>query len=112
MEMKQEPQEEEIPIWAMSALKISRKHSPQQHHPDDLPTWGQITLIIKLKIWSLNRDCFRVLNTFSWQCSVFWPVPAQARARTNTQPPSITGGQIDERGPIISTNDSIHMPSP
>ena len=43
MEMKQqEPQEEEIPIWAVSTLKISRKHCPQQHHPYDLPTWGQI----------------------------------------------------------------------
>ena len=43
MEMKQQnPQEEEIPIWAMSALKISRKHRPQWHHPYDLPTWGQV----------------------------------------------------------------------
>ena len=42
MEMKQEPQEEEIPIRAMSAPKISRKHRPRRHHPDDLPTWGQI----------------------------------------------------------------------
>ena len=41
---QQEPQEEEIPIWAMAALKISRKHHPRpwQHHPYDLPTWGQI----------------------------------------------------------------------
>ena len=42
MEMKQEPQEEEISIQAMSALKISRKHRPQRHHPYYLPTWGQI----------------------------------------------------------------------
>ena len=42
MEMKQEPQEEEIPIWAMVALKISRKCCPQRHQPCDLPTWGQI----------------------------------------------------------------------
>ena len=43
MEMKQqEPQEEEIPIWAMAALKISRKHHPWRHQPYDLPTWGQI----------------------------------------------------------------------
>ena len=34
--------EEEIPIWAMAALKISRKHHPWRHHPYDLPTWGQI----------------------------------------------------------------------
>ena len=43
MEMKQqEPQEEEIPIWAMKALKISRKHSSWRHQPYDIPTWGQI----------------------------------------------------------------------
>ena len=39
VEMKQqEPQEEKTPVWAMSALKISRKHHPRQHHPYDLPT--------------------------------------------------------------------------
>ena len=43
MQMEQQgPQEEEISIWAMAALKISRKHRPRQHHPYDLPTWGQI----------------------------------------------------------------------
>ena len=42
MEMKQKPQEQEIPIQAISALKISRKHRPWGHHPDYLPTWGQI----------------------------------------------------------------------
>ena len=35
-------QEEETPIRAMAALKISRKHRPQRHHPYYLPTWGQI----------------------------------------------------------------------
>ena len=39
MEMGQQgPQEEEIPIWAMTALKMSRKHHPRWHHPYDLPT--------------------------------------------------------------------------
>ena len=43
MEMKQQkPQEEEIPIRAMLALKISRKHCPQRHQPYDLPSWEQI----------------------------------------------------------------------
>ena len=46
MEMKQqEPQEEEITIQAMSALKISRKHRPQRHQPYELPTWGQIKIL-------------------------------------------------------------------
>ena len=52
-----QPQEEEIPIWATVALKISRKYRPRWHHPYDLPTWGQIKpLLIKLKIWFLNRE--------------------------------------------------------
>ena len=42
METGQGPQEEEIPIRAMVALKISRKRRPRQHHPYDLPTWVQI----------------------------------------------------------------------
>ena len=43
IEMKQQiSQEEEIPIWDMAALKISRKHRPWQHQPYSLPTWGQI----------------------------------------------------------------------
>ena len=93
---QQKPQEEEVPIRAMAALKISRKHCPWRHHSNDLLTWRQIkTLLIKLKIWSLNKDCLRVLNTFSWQCSIFWLVPPPTRARTNTQPPSITGGLMD-----------------
>ena len=39
---QQKSQEEEIPIRAMAALKISRKHRPQRHQPYDLPSWGQI----------------------------------------------------------------------
>ena len=43
IEMKQQkPQEEEIPIRAMVALKISRKHCPRRHQPYNLPSWGQI----------------------------------------------------------------------
>ena len=43
MEMGQQGrQEEEIPTWAMVALKISRKHHPRWHQPYGLPTWGQI----------------------------------------------------------------------
>ena len=43
LEMKQQkPQEEEIPIQAMTALKISKRRRTQRHRPHDLPTWGQI----------------------------------------------------------------------
>ena len=36
------PREEEIPIQAMVALKISKKHCPRHHWSHDLPTWEQI----------------------------------------------------------------------
>ena len=43
LEMKQQkPQEEEIPVQAMAALKISKKYRTRHHRPYDLPTWGQI----------------------------------------------------------------------
>ena len=42
---QQEPQEDEISIWAMVTLKISRKHRPRRHQPYDLPSWGQIKTI-------------------------------------------------------------------
>ena len=36
------PQEEEFPVQAMAALKISKKCRTWRHRPYDLPTWGQI----------------------------------------------------------------------
>ena len=39
---RQKPREEEIPVQAMAALKISKKNRPQRHQPHDLPTRGQI----------------------------------------------------------------------
>ena len=39
---QQKPQEEEIPVQAMEALKISKKHHTRHHRPYDLPTSGQI----------------------------------------------------------------------
>ena len=38
----QNPQEEEIPVQAMVALKISKKRHTRRHQPYDLPSWGQI----------------------------------------------------------------------
>ena len=43
LEMKQQKlQEEEIPVQATAASKISKKHLTRCHRPHDLPTWGQI----------------------------------------------------------------------
>ena len=74
------------------------------------------TLLIKLKIWSLNREYLGVLNTFSWQCSVFWPVPPPTGALTNQayipNPRLLQVLEWTEKRPIISTNDSTYMPPP
>ena len=42
---QQKPQEEEIPVQAMAALKISKKHRTRRHRPYNLPTWGQIKIL-------------------------------------------------------------------
>ena len=36
---QQKPQEEEIPIQAMAALKISKKCHTRRYEPYDLPSW-------------------------------------------------------------------------
>ena len=39
LEMKQQkPRKEEIPVQAMAALKISKKHRTRRHRPYNLPT--------------------------------------------------------------------------
>ena len=93
---QQEPQEEEIPIWAMSALKISRKHRPWRHHPDDLPTWGQIKTLTNqaenlVSQQGLPRSPeYILLAMLSLLACTFL-----RSSSTNTQPPSITGGRMD-----------------
>ena len=41
-DQKRKPQEENIPVQVMAALKIFKKHCPRCHRPHNLPTWGQI----------------------------------------------------------------------
>ena len=66
---RRNPQEEEFPVQAMATLKLSKKCCTWGHRHYDLPTWGQIkTLLIKLKIWFLNKQCLRILKIFLSQC--------------------------------------------
>ena len=47
LEMKQQkPREEEIPVQAMVALKISKKCHTRRHRPYDLPTWREIKTLM------------------------------------------------------------------
>ena len=93
---QQGPQEEEIPIRAMSALKISRKHRPRRHQPYDLPTWGQIKTLTNraenlVSQQGLPRSPeYILLAMLSLLACTFL-----RSSSTNTQPPSITGGRMD-----------------
>ena len=113
METKQqEPREEEIPIQAMVALKISRKHSPRRHQPYDLPTWGQIKTLTN-----------QVKNLISQQGMPQSPenLPSYAVVLCDSHsaglnnlpnPPLLQVIKWTEKRPIVSTNDSTHMPPP
>ena len=97
MEMgQQERQEEEIPVRAMAALKISRKHHPRWHYPYDLPTWGQIKTLTNraenlVSQQGLPRSPeYILLAMLSLLACTFL-----RSSSTNTQPPSITGGRMD-----------------
>ena len=103
MEMKQlEPQEEEIPIRAMSALKISRKHRPQRHHPYYLPTWGQIKTLTN-RAENLVSQQGLPPSPESWQCSVFWPVPPPAGPRLISNPHLFRSDQSLSRVRLFAT---------
>ena len=99
MEMKQqEPQEKEIPIWAIEDLKISRKHHPQRHQPYDLPTWGQITTLTNqvknlISQQGMPQSPENLLNHYALLACT---TPTQA-GLTNllTQPPFITGHKMN-----------------
>ena len=60
-------QQEEIRMWAMAALKISRKHNPQRDQPYDLPTWGQIkTFTNPAKNVVFEQEMPRSPENLSW----------------------------------------------
>ena len=121
IEMKQQiSQEEEIPIRAMVALKISRKHHPRQHQPYDLSTWGQIkTLTNRAENLVSQQGMPQSPEYILLAMLSLLACTSPVRALTNhtygayiPNPPLQQVVEWTERGPIVSTNDSIHMPSP
>ena len=121
MQMEQQgPQEEEIPIWAMAALKISRKHCPRQHHPYDLPTWGQIkTLTNQAENLASQQGIPQSPEYILLAMLSLLARASPIQALTNhtywayiSNTPLLQVVEWTERGPTVSTNDSIHMPSP
>ena len=121
IEVKQQiSQEEEIPIWAMAALKISRKHHPRQHQPYDLSTWGQIkTLTNRAENLVSQQGMPQSPEYILLAMLSLLACTSPVRALTNhtygayiPNPPLQQVVEWTERGPIVSTNNSIHTPSP
>ena len=111
---QQEPLQEEIPIWAMVALKISRKCHPQRHQPYDLPILGQIKILINQVKNLISQQGMIQSPENLLMVMLCWPVQHPARTRlTNYLPnPPLQVIKQTEKRPIISTNDSTHMPPP
>ena len=85
METKQqELQEEEIPIRAIAALKISSKCLPWQHQPYDLPSWGKIkTLTNQVKNLISQQEMPQSPENFPI-AMLTCTIPAQARLTNQT----------------------------
>ena len=116
---QQGPQEEEIPIRAMSALKISRKHRPRRHQPYDLPTWGQIKTLTNQAENLVSQQEIPRSPEYILLAMLLLACASPIRALTNhtywayiSNTPLLQVVEWTERGPTVSTNDSIHMPSP
>ena len=111
------PQEEEIPIWAMVALKISRKHHPRRHQPYDLPTWGQIKILTdKAENLVSQQGMPRSPEYIFLAVLTLLACTSPIRALTNhtywayiPNPPLLQVVEWTERGPVVSANDSIHV---
>ena len=122
IEMKQHnPQEKEIPIQTMAVLNISKKHHPWHHQPHELPSWGQVkTFIIQAEnLVSQEGMPWNPENIFVAMLALLpFASPDQAELMNHTywayihNPPSLHVVEQTKRRPIISTNDSIHMPPP
>ena len=116
---RQNPRDEKIPTQAMAALKIFKKHRPQRHRPHDLPTWGQIkTLTIQTENLASQQGMpWNPENIFIAMLALLaFASPAQAELINRTywafipNPTLLQVVEWTDKGPIVSTNDSVHMP--
>ena len=117
----QNPRDEKIPAQAMAALKISKNHRPRCHRPQDLPTWGQIKSLTNQAENLVSQQGMprNPENIFVAMLALLaFASPAQAELTNHTywayisNPPLLQVVELTDKGPIISTNDSVHMPPP
>ena len=103
------------------ALKISRKHHPWLHQPYDLPSWRQIKTLTNqaenlISQQEMPRSPENIFVAMLALLAFTSPTQAELTNRTYwayiTNPPLLQVVEWTKKRPIVSTNDSIHMPSP
>ena len=105
----------------MVALKISKKRHTRRHQPYDLPTWRQIKTLTNQAENLVSQQGMppNPENIFVTMLALLaFASPAQADLINHTywayipNPPLLQVVKWADIGPIISTNDSVHMPPP
>ena len=118
---RQNPQEKEFPVQAMAALKISKKYHTRRHRTYDLPTWGQIKTLTNQAENLVSQEGMprNPENIFVAVLALLaFASPAQADLINHTywayipNPPLLQVIEWTDIGPIVSANDSVHMPHP
>ena len=105
----------------MVALKISKKSCTQRLQTYDLPTWGQMKSLTNqaenlVFQQGMPQNPVNILS-LCLLCLLLLP-PAQADLINHTywayipNPPLLQVVKCTDIGPIISTNNSVHMPPP
>ena len=102
-------------------FKISKKHHAQHHQPYNLLTWGQIKILTNQAENLVSQQGMprNPENTFVAMLALLaFASPVQAKLMNHTywayipKPSLLQVVEWTERGPIVSTNDSIHIPPP
>ena len=105
----------------MAALKISKKSCTQCHQTYDLPTWGQMKTLTNQDENLVSQQGMprNPGNIFVAMLALLaLASPAQAELINHTywayilNPPLLQVVEWTDKGLIISTNDSVHMPPP
>ena len=102
----------------MATLKISKKRHTRGHQPYDLPTWGQIKTLTNqaenlVSQQGMPRNPENIFVTM-----LVFASPAQADLTNHNywayipNSPLLQVVEWTDIGPVVSTNDSVHMPPP
>ena len=118
MEKKRWNPQEEFPVQAMATWKISNKRCTRGHRPYDFPTWGQIRTLINQaeNLVSQQRMPRNPKNIFVAMLVLLPPLRLTwlitLIGLIYLTPPLLQVVEWTDIGPVVSTNDSVHMPPP